>query len=136
MSHKPYSYSADVYSFAVILWELLTKDIPWRVLHIDGRLPPMSMFQEVKEKKKRLAVPEGTPWIIRELIAQCWHPEADNRPKFGAILEQLERASISMSASNREFLNKTHIAASDLVVFQAPDSPPMIALRDGVPHEC
>ena len=120
MSHNPYSYSADVYSFAVILWELLTKDVPWRPLQIEGRLPPMSMFRAVKEDHKRPAIPEGTPWSIHELIVQCWHPDPEKRPAFGDILHQLERASISATASEREFLNKKHAPSSSLVTFQPP----------------
>lgn len=29
MEHKPYDHRADVFSFAIVLWELLTDKVDW-----------------------------------------------------------------------------------------------------------
>ena len=121
MTHQPYSYSADVYSFGIILWELLTKDVPWRTLHIDGRLPPLAMFQALQAQKRPI-IPSGTPKRIRKLVTACWHPDPESRPTFGEILTMLEEASVLISAADHEFLNGLHIGGG-MAPFGSPQEP-------------
>jgi len=79
-----YTEKADVYSFAIILWELITREAP----HGEEALPFMVM-SDVRSGK-RLPVPSFTPPAFADLLTQCWHHDPNSRPHFSIILSQLE----------------------------------------------
>ena len=56
---------SDVYSFGVILWELLTRQIPW---------PNKELYQinEILSAGKTLDIPSHVPKNLREILLQCW----------------------------------------------------------------
>ncbi|KAE9152006.1 hypothetical protein PF002_g5402 [Phytophthora fragariae] len=87
----------NVYSFGVVLWELLARDQPFR-----GLTPIQAAFA-VARQQMRPALPRQTPLKIGELIEHCWHHDPARRPDFGAILEAL--ALVKKSLKKRDFKN-------------------------------
>ncbi len=71
--HECYSLSADVYSVGIILWELLTKQIPFAELQLQGHLSKETMTN-VARQNMRPSLPQGTPSSIRNIINACWDP--------------------------------------------------------------
>ncbi|KAG7384359.1 hypothetical protein PHYPSEUDO_002766 [Phytophthora pseudosyringae] len=95
--HEPYSSKADVYSFAVVLWELLARDIPFK-----GQTP-MQTAMAVAEQRMRPALPRNTPPKIVELIEHCWNQDPTRRPDFSAIVQVLP--FVKQSLSKTDFKN-------------------------------
>ncbi|KAL4123799.1 hypothetical protein PRIC2_009645 [Phytophthora ramorum] len=95
--HEPYSSKADVYSFAVVLWEMLARDVPFK-----GQTP-MQTAMAVAEQRMRPALPRNTPPKIVELIEHCWNQNAASRPDFSAIVKVLP--FVKQSLSKTEFKN-------------------------------
>jgi len=85
---EKYSYAADVYSFAVVLWELLTREDPY------GEMHPMRVTIEVATHGLRPESPNasyGSEWDqYARLMRSCWREEPEMRPHFEEILSQLE----------------------------------------------
>ncbi|RLO07836.1 hypothetical protein DYB28_008786, partial [Aphanomyces astaci] len=83
IGHEPYSAKADVYSFGVILWEMIGKDQPFK-----GMTPIQAAFA-VARQSLRPAFPDVTPSCLRTLVNRCWHQNPADRPTFAAILDML-----------------------------------------------
>ncbi|KAE8981530.1 hypothetical protein PF002_g24224 [Phytophthora fragariae] len=95
--HESYSSKADVYSFAVVLWELLARDVPFK-----GQTP-MQTAMAVAEQQMRPALPRQTPPKIAELIEHCWNQDPTRRPDFSSILKVLP--FVKQSLSKTDFKN-------------------------------
>jgi serine/threonine protein kinase len=92
ISNRPYSLKADVYSYAVVLWEICARDIPYKHLH------PMSITLKVVQSQERpnmSVIPSSCPAKMKLLITQCWQQEPSRRPNFEEILDVLESIDIS-----------------------------------------
>ncbi|CAN8257763.1 unnamed protein product [Cochlearia groenlandica] len=85
IAHKPYSHKADVFSYAIVLWELLTGDIPYAFL------TPLQAAVGVVQKGLRPKIPKKTNPKVKELLERCWHKEAEQRPDFEEIVETLQQ---------------------------------------------
>jgi predicted Ser/Thr protein kinase len=88
------SKASDVYSFAVILWELATRRIPFA--H-DSRA---SITQKVKagEKPGDLLQIEGNTSVpYARLIASCWKDRAKERPTIESAETSLQEMKIKLS---------------------------------------
>ncbi|XP_054643748.1 mitogen-activated protein kinase kinase kinase 20 isoform X2 [Dunckerocampus dactyliophorus] len=83
----PVSETCDTFSFAVVLWEMLTREIPFKGL--EG----LQVAWLVVEKEERLTIPSGCPASFAELMRDCWSTDPKGRPTFKQILSTLESMS-------------------------------------------
>ncbi|XP_012415306.2 mitogen-activated protein kinase kinase kinase 10 [Trichechus manatus latirostris] len=79
-----FSKSSDVWSFGVLLWELLTGEVPYR--EIDA----LAVAYGVAMNKLTLPIPSTCPEPFARLLEECWDPDPHGRPDFGSILKRLE----------------------------------------------
>mmetsp|Transcript_18165 Transcript_18165/g.68866 ORF Transcript_18165/g.68866 Transcript_18165/m.68866 type:complete len:143 (-) Transcript_18165:1083-1511(-) len=71
---KPYSQKADVFSYAIILWELLTGKEP-----SISTLAGMQIAYQVAEDGLRPQIPSICPEGYRQLVESCWAADPDAR---------------------------------------------------------
>jgi tRNA A-37 threonylcarbamoyl transferase component Bud32 len=79
-----YTTKADVYSFAVVLWELVTREEPF------SGMPPFQVIFAVGTKGARPEIPSWCPPELAKLIQMCWADDPNQRPSFNQIIEYLE----------------------------------------------
>ncbi|CAN6554555.1 unnamed protein product [Malus baccata var. baccata] len=84
IEHKPYDHKADVFSFGVVLWELLTGKLPYE------HLTPLQAAVGVAQKGLRPTIPKNTPPKLAELLEKCWQQDPATRPDFSEIIENLQ----------------------------------------------
>uniref|UniRef100_A0A3B4B7E1 Mitogen-activated protein kinase kinase kinase n=1 Tax=Periophthalmus magnuspinnatus TaxID=409849 RepID=A0A3B4B7E1_9GOBI len=78
-----FSKGSDVWSYGVLLWELLTGEVPFR--GIDG----LAVAYGVAMNKLALPIPSTCPEPFARLMEACWSPNPHCRPAFSSILLQL-----------------------------------------------
>lgn len=83
----PVSETCDTFSYGVVLWEMLTREIPFKGL--EG----LQVAWLVVEKNERLTIPSGCPVSFAELMRKCWATDPKERPVFKQILSTLESMS-------------------------------------------
>uniref|UniRef100_A0A0D9WQF0 Protein kinase domain-containing protein n=1 Tax=Leersia perrieri TaxID=77586 RepID=A0A0D9WQF0_9ORYZ len=83
INHKPYDHKADVFSFAIILWELTTSKVPY------DNMTPLQAALGVRQGF-RLEIPSSVHPRLSKLIRRCWDEDPDVRAVFAEILIELE----------------------------------------------
>uniref|UniRef100_A0A665VS42 Mitogen-activated protein kinase kinase kinase n=1 Tax=Echeneis naucrates TaxID=173247 RepID=A0A665VS42_ECHNA len=78
-----FSKGSDVWSYGVLLWELLTGEVPFR--GIDG----LAVAYGVAMNKLALPIPSTCPEPFARLMEDCWSPDPHARPQFTTVLDHL-----------------------------------------------
>jgi Leucine-rich repeat (LRR) protein len=86
---KDYTEKCDVYSFGIILWELLQVGFPF--MEYQKELSGISRieFAQRVEAGLRPTIPKWCPEPYANLIRQCWETDAQLRPSFSEIAQTL-----------------------------------------------
>lgn len=90
LRNSDYSMSADVYSFAIVLWELVTRDILY------PNLPPFQIIFAVGTQRSRPPIPAHLNKAIANLIQECWDEDPNTRPSFLVITDRLTELGDSL----------------------------------------
>ncbi|CAI0381316.1 unnamed protein product [Linum tenue] len=85
IEHKPYDHKADVFSFGIVLWELLTGELPY------AYLTPLQAAVGVVQKCLRPTIPKQTQPRLAELLEKCWKQDPTQRPSFCEIIDILQK---------------------------------------------
>ena len=87
------SKAGDVYAFAIIAYEIMTLEIPFKDYTY------MMLCQKVAINGERPTFKYPIPEIYQELITRCWSQDPEKRPTFEEIKEDLR--------NNPEFITDT-----------------------------
>ncbi|VDK41934.1 unnamed protein product [Anisakis simplex] len=80
---EPSSNKVDIWSFGVVLWELLTQEAPYK--DVDS----MAIIWGVGSNNLSLPIPNTAPDGMKLLLKQCWSIKPRNRPSFMHILTHI-----------------------------------------------
>ncbi|KAM7349435.1 mitogen-activated protein kinase kinase kinase slipper isoform 2-T8 [Cochliomyia hominivorax] len=84
ISRGTYSKSSDVWSYGVLLWELITGETPYK------GFDSLSVAYGVAVNTLTLPIPKTCPEAWGKLMKSCWASDPHNRPGFKDILLNLE----------------------------------------------
>ncbi|XP_016050251.2 proto-oncogene tyrosine-protein kinase receptor Ret [Erinaceus europaeus] len=102
-----YTTQSDVWSFGVLLWEIVT---------LGGNpypgIPPERLFNLLKTGY-RMERPENCSEEMYGLMLQCWKQEPDKRPVFADISRDLEK----MMVKSRDYLDLAASTPSDSLLY-------------------
>ena len=77
--------SADMWSFAIVLWEMVTREVPF------NDYSPMQIGMKIVTETLRVLVPTGISPQMAQMIRICMKEEPSKRPKFEQIVPILEK---------------------------------------------
>ncbi|XLR20184.1 hypothetical protein S83_048096 [Arachis hypogaea] len=83
INHQPYDQKADVFSFSIILWELVTAKVPY------DTMTPLQAAFGVRQGLCPELPKHGHPKLLY-LRQRCWEADPSNRPSFQEITIELE----------------------------------------------
>lgn len=83
INHQPYDQKADIFSFAIVLWELVTAKVPY------DTMTPLQAALGVRQGL-RPELPTNTHPKLLDLMQRCWDAIPGNRPSFSEIRIELE----------------------------------------------
>jgi len=99
---EEYTEKSDVYSYGVVLWELLTRSNPYEGMN------PMYVALAVMDEGLRPPVPIAWHEDMVSLLNACWDDEPRRRPSFKEIRKALEVMDVPCVSMN----SKTNFSVS------------------------
>ncbi|KAL6991074.1 hypothetical protein U1Q18_009194 [Sarracenia purpurea var. burkii] len=91
IKQKSYGRKVDMYSFGLILWEMIAGTIPYE------DMTPIQAAFAVVNKNLRPAIPGDCLPAMRALIEQCWSTQPEKRPEFWQVVKVLEQFESSLA---------------------------------------
>uniref|UniRef100_A0A667Y431 Hepatocyte growth factor receptor n=1 Tax=Myripristis murdjan TaxID=586833 RepID=A0A667Y431_9TELE len=101
-THK-FTPKSDVWSFGVLLWELMTRGAP---PYSDVNSFDITVFLL---QGRRLLQPEFCPDALYTVMIECWHPKPERRPSFSELVSRISAIFSSFSGEHYVLLNTTYV---------------------------
>uniref|UniRef100_A0A8C2Z5S7 receptor protein-tyrosine kinase n=1 Tax=Cyclopterus lumpus TaxID=8103 RepID=A0A8C2Z5S7_CYCLU len=101
-THK-FTTKSDVWSFGVLLWELMTRGAP---PYSDVNSFDITVFLL---QGRRLLQPEFCPDALYTVMIECWHPKPERRPSFSELVTRISSIFSSFSGEHYVLLNTTYV---------------------------
>ena len=146
-----YDQRADIYSFGVVLWEILTAGIPFDEYYFDPRfgkkvkegegiecydINVINIKKAIINDHVRPTIPPEVPDEVRTIIRDCWKVNPDDRPSFEHIVQVLGKLAneevITVDEEVARFLEKDvqkSVIRDSHVVYPKPETTNMYSLE-------
>jgi len=94
---RPLDKKSDVYSFSILLWEILTEQEPY------ANFETFQTFcKAICMQNERPIIPKEIHISLSSLLTACWDSLPENRPHFNQILSRLRAALVDSLITNDE----------------------------------
>jgi len=119
MMFQEFNEKCDVYSYGIVLWEILTREEPF------AQYQSFDKFKEaICIRHERPEIPECVP-SLKALMEDCWQPDPNKRPSFKEIIERLDTVIIDCAMRDEkarqfwkenDFIKKDEVLWSEFIV--------------------
>ncbi|XP_051548452.1 hepatocyte growth factor receptor isoform X2 [Myxocyprinus asiaticus] len=123
-THK-FTPKSDVWSFGVLLWELMTRGAP---PYSDVNSFDITVFLL---QGRRLLQPEFCPDPLYNVMIECWHPKPERRPTFSELESRIAAIFSSFSGEHYILLNTTYVNIDKMTPY-----PSLISSQSNLDRDC
>ena len=91
LENQPYTFKADVYSFGIVMWEILAREPPF------ADYPPHKIIYNVinyKERPPLSKIAKECPEPLQYIMRACWDHDPTKRPPFEHVIQALLQLDI------------------------------------------
>ena len=106
LSDPSYDARIDVYSFGIVMWELLTSSVPYQGVNL-AILPKL-----VVNDGLRPDIPKETPPELANLMTSCWNANPMLRPSFHQITQLLASPKYMFPGTEESLIPRSYIRHS------------------------
>jgi len=94
---NPFTFKSDVYSFGIVLYELLSRKLPYFDFeHKDALLFLIGLGDPDRSPKLNLnVIKDDKPDYLKALMLRCTERDPDDRPLFTSIIRDLKKVKLS-----------------------------------------
>lgn len=89
----PYGTPADVYSFSIVLWEMLSLKTPFK-----NETRESHSRKICENHNHRPKIKSQWPHVLQQLLYECWSADASKRPSFNSITSYLAHCKLYNSS--------------------------------------
>lgn len=121
---QKFTTKSDVWSFGVLLWELMTRGAP--------PYPDVNTFDITIYllQGRRLLQPEYCPDALYEVMLKCWHPKAEMRPSFSELVSRISSIFSTFIGEHYVHVNTTYVNVKCVAPY-----PSLLSSQDNVDGE-
>ncbi|CAF3614917.1 unnamed protein product [Rotaria sp. Silwood1] len=104
------SEKIDVWSFGIILWEMVTCAVPY------NNIDPIAVMWGVAKGTLKLPIPSSIPECFKSLMTMCWNQQPSNRPSFQQIIKHLDikKSEIILFEQEQEYAELTRLCSNEI----------------------
>lgn len=95
IQHRPYNQKVDVYSFGIVLWELVTGSVPF------ANMTAVQAAFAVVNKGVRPQIPPDCLPALGAIMTRCWDTNPEVRPPFTEVVRMLEQVEMEVLTTVR-----------------------------------
>eukprot|EP01103_Thecamoeba_quadrilineata_P000089 TRINITY_DN10069_c0_g1_i1.p1 TRINITY_DN10069_c0_g1~~TRINITY_DN10069_c0_g1_i1.p1 ORF type:complete len:846 (+),score=173.55 TRINITY_DN10069_c0_g1_i1:106-2643(+) len=94
-----YDAKADIYSFAIVAWELASRELPFH----QYQKGDYALGNEITKSFARPVIPSYTPGAYTALIKQCWEHDSLKRPDSSSLVSTLKAIKNKLLLNDRSY---------------------------------
>lgn len=95
LQNEKYDEKVDVYSYGILLWEIITKEYPF-----EG-LAWAQILCVVVVNRQRPPIPDDWEPNLKTLIKRCWAADPHERPTFQEIVYQFNKGDVAIPGTDK-----------------------------------
>ncbi|RWW42934.1 hypothetical protein BHE74_00051464 [Ensete ventricosum] len=121
---KHYNHKVDVYSFAIVLWELLHNRLPF-----EGMSNLQAAYAAAFKVNTRPSA-DNLPEELALILTSCWKEDPDSRPNFTQIIQMLLHYLTMLSPPERVVRSRAFSSENVVLPPESPGTSSLMAARD------
>ncbi|URE40343.1 Protein kinase domain containing protein [Musa troglodytarum] len=120
---KHYNHKVDVYSFAIVLWELLHNRLPF-----EGMSNLQAAYAAAFKNTRPSA--DNLPEELAVILTSCWKEDPNSRPNFSQIIQMLLHYLTMLLPPERVVRSRAFSSENVVLPPESPGTSSLMAARD------